>query len=124
MTSLHIAARKTSEGSIRLVRFLLEQGAEPEYGFNESKPAQEEGAECMQQFFDETWDEVVMRTKSKRGHIERGLDSPDQREDSSNADEDAHQGDDEDSEDMASKGTKRKKKTRKRRKIDHDFKAA
>jgi len=124
MTSLHIAARKTSEGSVRLVRFLLEQGAEPEYGFSKSKPAQEKGAECMQQFLNETWDEVVARTKSKRGHIERGLDSPDEREDSSNADEDAHQGDDEHSEDNASKGTKNKAKTRKRRKIGHDFKAA
>jgi hypothetical protein len=66
MTALHFALKRTSEGSARLARFLLEQGANPDYGYAGVKPAQERGAVLMQKWLGETWEEMLERTKPAR----------------------------------------------------------
>ncbi|SPO07346.1 uncharacterized protein DNG_10040 [Cephalotrichum gorgonifer] len=66
MTALHLVSRATSERAAMLARFLLERGADPEYGFAGVKPAQERGAVLMQKWLKESWDEVVKRTNQAR----------------------------------------------------------
>ncbi|KAF3760334.1 hypothetical protein M406DRAFT_269589 [Cryphonectria parasitica EP155] len=66
MTALHYAVRGTSEQAAKFVRFLLEQGADPEYEYNRKKPANEPGARLLQKWVGETWDELVKRTEGAR----------------------------------------------------------
>jgi hypothetical protein len=66
MTALHHAARATSEQAARFMRFLLEEGADPTYGWDKMTPAEEKGAALMQKWLGESWDEVVVRTKAAR----------------------------------------------------------
>ncbi len=80
MSALHYASRATSEQAARFARFLLEEGADPRYGWADVTPAEEKGAELMQKWLGESWDEVVARTKEARqarkregGELEDGL---------------------------------------------------
>ncbi|KAI0402243.1 hypothetical protein F4802DRAFT_618082 [Xylaria palmicola] len=66
MTALHNAARGTSEAAAKFVRFLLEHGADPDHGFADRKPEQEEGVALMQRWLGETWEELVERTRFVR----------------------------------------------------------
>lgn len=66
LTILHSAARRTSQQAAELVRLLLEQGAEPEYGWRGTKPATEPGVAVLQKWIGETWEELVERTKGAR----------------------------------------------------------
>ena len=66
MTPLHFAARQTSEQASHFLRFLLEQGADPEYAWADKKPATEPGVALMKKWLGETWEEVVERTKEAR----------------------------------------------------------
>ncbi|KAK4100943.1 hypothetical protein N658DRAFT_559135 [Parathielavia hyrcaniae] len=105
MTALHYASRATSEQAARFARFLLEEGADPKYGWAGVAPAEEKGAELMQKWLGESWDEVVARTKEARQKKKReeggGLGD----------------GSDED-EDEALPRPKRRRKARKRQKYD------
>ncbi len=65
-TALHHSSRATSEQAARFSRFLLEEGADPKYGWSGVKPAEEKGAELMQKWLGESWEEVVARTKEAR----------------------------------------------------------
>jgi hypothetical protein len=71
MTPLHFAARKTSEQASHFLRFLLEQGADPEYAWADKKPVKEPGVALMKKWLGETWEEVVERTKEARLQKER-----------------------------------------------------
>ncbi|KAK4244292.1 hypothetical protein C7999DRAFT_44010 [Corynascus novoguineensis] len=71
MTALHYASRATSEQAARFARFLLEEGADPKYGWADVTPAEEKGAELMQKWLGESWDEVVARTKEARQRRKR-----------------------------------------------------
>ncbi|KAH8897615.1 hypothetical protein GQ53DRAFT_777961 [Thozetella sp. PMI_491] len=66
MTALHLASRRASEKASHFIRFLLERGADPEYGYGDMKPAQEIGAKLMQKWLGQTWEEVMERTAEKR----------------------------------------------------------
>jgi hypothetical protein len=66
MTALHHAAHGTSEAAARFTRFLLEEGADPEYGYAGMKPATERGAVLMEKWLGESWEAVVARTKEAR----------------------------------------------------------
>src|SRR3569833_344416 len=66
MTALHHAAHGTSEAAVRFARFLLEEGADPEYGFAGMKPAAERGAALMEKWLGESWEAVVARTEEAR----------------------------------------------------------
>ncbi|KAH6626209.1 hypothetical protein B0J18DRAFT_443769 [Chaetomium sp. MPI-SDFR-AT-0129] len=65
-TALHHSSRATSEQAARFSRFLLEEGADPKYGWCDVKPAEEKGAALMQKWLGESWEEVVARTKEAR----------------------------------------------------------
>jgi hypothetical protein len=71
MTALHYASRATSERAARFARFLLEEGADPTYQFGDVTPAEEKGAELMQKWLGESWDEVVERTRAARQRRKR-----------------------------------------------------
>jgi hypothetical protein len=107
MTALHYASRATSEQAARFARFLLEEGADPKYGWAGVTPAEEKGAELMQKWLGESWDEVVARTKEARQRRKReeggGLGD----------------GSDEDEDEELPK-PKRRRKARKRQKRDSD----
>ncbi len=66
MTALHHAARGTSEAAARFTRFLLEEGADPEYGFAGKKPTTERGAVLMDKWLGESWETLVARTAEAR----------------------------------------------------------
>ncbi|KAI3319186.1 hypothetical protein HD806DRAFT_295960 [Xylariaceae sp. AK1471] len=66
LTALHHATRQTSEEAAQFVRFLLEQGANPDYAYAGMKPEHEKGAALMQKWLGETWDELVERTRQVR----------------------------------------------------------
>ncbi|KAL1857635.1 hypothetical protein Daus18300_010275 [Diaporthe australafricana] len=66
MTALHNAAHGTSEAAARFTRFLLEEGADPEYGFAGMKPMTERGAVLMEKWLGESWEAVVARTGEAR----------------------------------------------------------
>ncbi|KAI0154181.1 hypothetical protein GGR57DRAFT_512483 [Xylariaceae sp. FL1272] len=69
-TSLHNAMRTTSESAASFARFLLEQGANPNIGFNKVTPGKEKGALLTQKWLGETWDELVKRTRTARAKKE------------------------------------------------------
>ncbi|KAK0714452.1 hypothetical protein B0T21DRAFT_375908 [Apiosordaria backusii] len=71
MTALHYASRATSEQAAQFARFLLEQGADPKYGWADVTPAEEKGAILMQKWLGESWDEVLARTKEARQERKR-----------------------------------------------------
>ncbi|OHE96894.1 hypothetical protein CORC01_07861 [Colletotrichum orchidophilum] len=62
ITALHYASRGTSEQAAQLVRLLLQNGANPSYGFGGVKPEQEPGSRLIKKWLGETWEELVMRT--------------------------------------------------------------
>lgn len=73
MTAVQCAARGTSEQAAHFVRFLLEQGADPDYGWADTKPATEPGVALMQKWLGETWEELVKRTAGARLEKEQVL---------------------------------------------------
>jgi hypothetical protein len=83
MTALHFAARGMSEEATRFVRFLLEHGADPNYGYAGLMPAHMLGAGLMQKWLGETWEEVVERTsKARLGTVgQKGTDRAEEDED-------------------------------------------
>lgn len=115
MTALHHAAHGTSEAAARLTRFLLEEGADPEYGFAGIKPANERGAVLMEKWLGESWEAVVARTgEARRKRRER--DGDDEYSESDD-DEWREEGDESDRE----RGRAKRRKTRragKKRKVD------
>lgn len=66
MTAVHHAAHGTSEAAARFTRFLLEEGADPNYGFAGMTPAAERGAVLMEKWLGESWEAVVARTEEAR----------------------------------------------------------
>ena len=110
-TALHYASRATSEQAARFARFLLEEGADPKYGWADVKPAEEKGAQLMQKWLGESWDEVVARTKEARQGRKR--EEGGELGDGEDADED-------EDEDEELPKPKRRRKTRKRQKCDSD----
>lgn len=66
ITALHYASRHASEQGVQFVKFLLENGADPNYGWGGQMPAYGEGAKLMQKWLGETWHQVVKRTKGAR----------------------------------------------------------
>lgn len=70
MTALHFAAKGATEGHAKFLRWLLEQGADPRFGWEGRRPAQEKGAQLMEKWLGESWDEVVRRTGPKRREVE------------------------------------------------------
>ena len=71
MTALHFASRGTSEKAARFVRFLLEEGADPDYGYAGRKPAQERAAALMEKWLGESWEDLVERTREARAKRKR-----------------------------------------------------
>ncbi|KAL2130330.1 hypothetical protein VTI74DRAFT_6581 [Chaetomium olivicolor] len=71
MTALHYASRGTSERAARFMRYLLEEGADPKYGFAGVNPAEEKGAKLMQKWLGESWEDVVARTEQARKRRKR-----------------------------------------------------
>ena len=76
-TALHHASMRATEQSARFMRFLLEQGADPNYAFAGEEPAQQPGARAMESFLGESWEQVVERTlparlarKEQEGHLD------------------------------------------------------
>jgi hypothetical protein len=66
MTPLHHSLQATSEQAARFARFLLEEGADPRYGWKDVTPAEGKGVALMQQWLGESWEEVVARTAGAR----------------------------------------------------------
>lgn len=116
MTALHHSAHGTSEAAARLTRFLLEEGADPEYGFAGIKPTNERGAVLMEKWLGESWEAVVARTgEARRERRER--DGEDDEYSESDDDEWREEGDESD----RGRGRSKRRKTRragKKRKVD------
>lgn len=116
MTALHHAAHGTSEAAARLARFLLEEGADPEYGFAGYQPKNERGAVLMEKWLGESWEAVVARTgEARRERRER--DGEDDEYSESDDDEWRDEGDESD----RGRGRVDRRKTRragKKRKVD------
>lgn len=75
-TAIHHASMRATEQSARFMRFLLEQGADPNYGYAGDEPARQPGARAMEKYLGESWEQVVERTlparlarKEKEGHL-------------------------------------------------------
>ena len=66
MTALHCASRFTTEKAAYFVRFLLENGADTERGWEGALPAHEKGIPLMKKWVGETWEEITERTAQKR----------------------------------------------------------
>ena len=66
MTALHHASMRATEQSARFMRFLLEQGADPNYAYAGEKSAQQPGARAMESFLGESWEQAVERTLPAR----------------------------------------------------------
>ena len=62
-TALHWAARNTSGEAARLMKFLMEKGADPELAWAGVKPGQEKGAKEISRHLGMTWEELVDSTK-------------------------------------------------------------
>jgi hypothetical protein len=110
MTALYSASRSTSEQAAQFIRFLLEKGADPEYGWSDKKPAQEKAAPLMHKWLGETWEELVERTKharQKKPQEEELEHGEDQINESDDSDEESAEDSPEDG--RAQGGTKRRK---------------
>jgi len=66
MTTLFYVSRKKTEAAAQLMRFLLENGADPRHGWGGVKPAQQAGAAHMETLLGESWDDVVERSEEAR----------------------------------------------------------
>lgn len=133
MTVLHYAVRGTSEQSAQFVKFLLERGASPGYGYARREPAMERGVALLQKWLGETWEELLERTQGARlEKHQKWKTSPGELSDN-DQDDDGEEGEEEDEEDEEDEGdneggegedeggtSDRKGKGRaKRRKLDH-----
>lgn len=95
MTALHHAAHGTSEAAARFTRFLLEEGADPKYGFAGMKPSIERGAVLMEKWLGESWEALVARTGEAR-KARREKDGEDDEYNESDGDEWREEGDESD----------------------------